>query len=92
MPYATSFNAVHLILVILAQMGVSPAPINRRVSALQHVFDVLHDHQVVGATPVKPSHGLRRRSALPRALSTEPLAALCAQLQPPMDHALCRLR
>jgi hypothetical protein len=52
--------------------------------ALKHFFDFLNDHQVVGATPVKPSHVLRRS----RALSTERLESLCAQIQHPMDQAL----
>jgi site-specific recombinase XerC len=73
------------------QPGGAPATLNRRVSALTHVFDCRNDHQLVGAPPVKPRHGWRRRRALPRALSTAPLAPLLAHIPPPMDTALLRL-
>ena len=68
--------------------GLSPATINRRGYVLKHVFDVRNDPQRVGATPVTPSHVLRRRRALPRALATAQLEPLLAQLQHPMDTAL----
>lgn len=83
-----SFREVDHFIDAHHQQGLSPATINRRLSALKHCFDCLNDHQVVGATPVKPSHVLRRSRALPRALSTEQLASLLAQIQHPMDKAL----
>jgi len=83
-----SFREVDRCIDAQHQQGLSPATINRRWYALNHVFDCLNDHQLVGATPVKPSHVLRRSRALPRALSTEPLEPLFAQIQHPMDTAL----
>jgi site-specific recombinase XerC len=72
----------------LHQQGFSPATINRRLSALKHVFDVLNDQPRGGTTPVKASHGWRRSRALPRALSQEPLAPLLSKIQHHRDKAL----
>jgi site-specific recombinase XerD len=83
-----SFREVDRFIDAQHQQGLAPATINRRLSALKHVFDFLNDHQLVGATPVKPSHVLRRSRALPRALSTEQLEPLLAHIQHPMDKAL----
>jgi site-specific recombinase XerD len=83
-----SFREVDHFIDAQQQQGLSPATINRRLYALKHFFDFLNDHQVIGATPVKPSHVLRRSRALPRALSMEQLASLFAQIQHPMDKAL----
>jgi site-specific recombinase XerD len=83
-----SFREVDHFIDAQQQQGLAPATINRRLYALQHFFDFLHDHPVVGATPVKPSHVLRRSRALPRALSTEQRESLLAQIQHPMDKAL----
>jgi site-specific recombinase XerD len=86
-----SFREVDRFIDAQHQQGLAPATINRRLYALKHFFDFLNDHQLVGATPVKPSHVLRRSRALPRALSTEPLEPLFAQLPHPMDKALLLL-
>jgi site-specific recombinase XerD len=83
-----SFREVDRLIDAHHQQGLSPATINRRLSALKHFFDFLNDQQLVGTTPVKPSHVLRRSRALPRALSQEQLDPLFAQIQHPMDKAL----
>jgi integrase len=46
---------------------------------------------VVNSNPVKPSHVLRRGRTLPRALSTEQLDRLVAQIHQPMDRTLSLL-
>ena len=68
-----SFREVDRFIDAQHQQGLSPATINRRLYALKHFFDFLNDQQLVGTTPVKPSHVLRRSRALPRALSQEQL-------------------
>lgn len=70
------------------QQHLTPATINRRLYALKHFFDFLLEHHMVGINPVKPSHVLRRGRTLPRALPTEQLDQLFAQIHPPMDRAL----
>jgi site-specific recombinase XerD len=86
-----SFREVDRFIDAQHQQGLSPATINRRLYALKHFFDFLNDQQLVGTTPVKPSHVLRRSRALPRALSQEQLDPLFAQIQHPMDKALLLL-
>jgi site-specific recombinase XerC len=50
------------------QQGLAPATINRRLSALKHVFDCLLERQVVSGNPIQPSHVLRRARTLPHPL------------------------
>jgi site-specific recombinase XerD len=70
------------------QQGLAPAAINRRLCALEHVFDFLLEREVVSGNPVKPSHVLRRARTLPRALAQEQVAQLFAQMLHPLDRAL----
>jgi integrase/recombinase XerC len=86
-----SFREVDRFIEAQHQQGLSPATINRRLSALKHFFDFLNDQHLVCTTPVKPSHVLRRSRALPRALAQEQLDPLFAQIQHPMDKALLLL-
>jgi site-specific recombinase XerD len=66
--------------------------INRRLNAIKHFFDYLVIEQKGSATnPVKPSHFLRRGRPLPKKLSQEQVKQLFAQIENPMDHALCLL-
>jgi site-specific recombinase XerD len=66
--------------------------INRRLNAIKHFFDYLFIEQKGSATnPVKPSHFLRRGRPLPKKLSQEQVKQLFAQIENPMDHALCLL-
>jgi integrase/recombinase XerD len=62
--------------------------VNRRLYARRHVFDFRIEQQVVDTNPIKPRHGLKRASTLPRALAKEQWAQVCAQIHHPMDRAL----
>ena len=71
------------------QHGRAWATINRRLNALKHFFDFCLDQQWVAGNPVKPSHFVRRGRPLPKALSREQVQRLFAQIDHPMDRALC---
>jgi site-specific recombinase XerD len=75
-----------------ARAELAATTINRRLNALKHFFDYLViEQQVLGVNPVKPSHFLRRGRPLPKKLSQAQVKQLFAQINNPMDHALCLL-
>lgn len=75
-----------------ARDELAATTINRRLNAIKHFFDYLViEQQVLGVNPVKPSHFLRRGRPLPKKLSQEQVKQLFAQIENPMDHALCLL-
>jgi site-specific recombinase XerD len=75
-----------------ARDELAATTINRRLNALKHFFDYLViEQQVLGANTVKPSHFLRRGRPLPKKLSQDQVKQLFAQIENPMDHALCLL-
>jgi site-specific recombinase XerD len=49
------------------------------------------EHQGTATNPVKPSHFLRRGRPLPKKLSQAHVTQFFAQIDHPMDHALCLL-
>jgi site-specific recombinase XerD len=74
------------------QVQRAATTINRRLNALQHLFDYLAtQRQTLGINPVKPSHFLRRGHPLPKTLSQDQVRRLFAQMTNPLDHALCLL-
>ena len=75
-----------------SRAGLAATTINRRLNAIKHFFDYLViDRQDLKINPVKPSHFLRRGHPLPKKLSQEQVKQLFAQIENPMDHALCLL-
>jgi site-specific recombinase XerD len=75
-----------------SRAGLAATTINRRLNAIKHFFDYLViDRQDLKINPVKPSHFLRRGRPLPKKLSQEQVKQLFAQIENPMDHALCLL-
>jgi site-specific recombinase XerD len=83
-----SFREVDQFVETQHHHGRSWATINRRLNALKHFFDFYLDQQLVGGNPVKPSHFVRRRRPLPKALSREQVQRLFAHIDHPMDRTL----
>jgi site-specific recombinase XerD len=83
-----SFREIDRFIDAQHHQGLAPTTVNRRLYALRHFFDFLIEQQVVDVNPIKPSHVLQRGRPLPRALATEQLEQLFAQIHHPMDRAL----
>src|SRR5881398_1115801 len=83
-----SFHEVDQFVESQQQYSRSWATINRRLNALKHFFDFCLDQQWVAGNPVKPSHFVRRGRPLPKALASEQVQQLLAQIAHPMDRAL----
>jgi site-specific recombinase XerD len=84
-----SFREVDQFVERQHQHGRAWATINRRLNALKHFFDFCLEQQLVAGNPVKPSHFVRRGRPLPKVLSREQVQRLFAQIDHPMDRALC---
>ena len=75
-----------------ARAELAATTINRRLNALKQFFDYLViERQSLTINPVKPSHFLRLGRPLPKKLSQAQVQQLFAQINHPMDHALCLL-
>lgn len=75
-----------------ARAQLTATTINRRLNAIKHFFDYLvTEQQSLNINPVKPSQFLRLGRPLPKKLSQEQVKQLFAQIESPMDHALCLL-
>jgi integrase/recombinase XerD len=83
-----SFREVDQFVEHQQQHSRSWATITRRRNALQHLFDLCLDQQLVGGNPVKPSHFVRRGRPVPKALSRAQVQRRFAQIAQPMDRAL----
>ncbi len=89
MPLDTiSYRDIEQFLARQHAQGLAATTINRRLYALKHLFDYCLEMRHVLGNPVKPSHFARLGRPLPKALSTEHVHALFAQMQHPMDRAL----
>jgi integrase/recombinase XerC len=87
-PHRISFREIDDFIDQQHQQGLASTTINRRLSALKHLFEFLIEQQIVDVNPVKPSHLLRRGRTLPKALSQEHIGQWFAHSHSAMDRTL----